>query len=55
MARYYKSDLLPALKGEGSNELTPHYGRRGLRGFIQAQFKADFQPPGDGLAPITPL
>ena len=28
------ADLLPALKGEGSNELTPRHWQGGLRGFI---------------------
>lgn len=36
-AIYEISDLLPTLKGEGSNELTPHRGRGGLRGFTKAQ------------------
>jgi len=32
--KLYVADLLPALKGEGSDGLTPRQRREGLRGFI---------------------
>lgn len=50
----YRADLLPALKGEGSNKLTPRHQRGGLRGFIEAQLKTGFSAPRGGPSPHYP-
>ena len=46
------SDLLPALKGEGSNELTPRHWQGGLRAHNLLPLLVSAQPAGPVLGPL---
>ncbi|RLF79109.1 hypothetical protein DRN38_06275, partial [Thermococci archaeon] len=47
-----KADLLPAVNGEGSNELTPRYGRFGLRAHHLLPSPVSIQPAGRVFGPL---